>query len=307
MVQMRKMFKIFLFIGGVILIIAYSYFVPEFLMPGDLSDAHGDLECGDCHTPWGGASDSSCLECHEALDTLWHNETVDRTDCTSCHSEHRNRVTSGHFQTDCISCHVSPHDGEEFGEDCELCHSTGTWTVRDVDHGKFTQDCESCHDDAHPEQDLAGNSCLDCHDRSNVGRIDYTHASSGVERLISREDHREEDIGCYRCHDTKRFDDYNCLGSGCHGSSSEDRKHKEEDADDWRERDCFESGCHSDGGGGGDDDDDDDDDDDRGGRGVTTNSLWVPEDGGAGSVILILLTLFILASGSYDFYLRGRT
>ncbi len=260
MIRLNTIAKVVILVGGVILILAYAYLFPDSLMPGELSEAHEDEACDDCHSSWEGVSDAKCKSCHEELETPWHNETSNRTDCTSCHVEHRKETTKDHFSADCITCHESNHTTEDLPDDCEFCHSTETWIVREISHGKLPDDCDSCHDDVHPDQDLNEYECTDCHDHPDVERIDYDHTSREVEKLSRKDDHSRRSNPCYRCHDKERFDEYNCLDSGCHGSSKEDRKHRKEDAEDWKERDCFESDCHSE-----DDDDDDDDDDDRGG------------------------------------------
>ncbi len=73
--------------------------------------------------------------------------------------------------------------------------------------------------------------------------LDYTHSDPYVQKIMEKDDHKEGE-DCYLCHDTKKFDEYNCLSGNCHGTSKYDEEHDEE-AEEWRTTDCFEYGCHS--------------------------------------------------------------
>ncbi|MCK5703630.1 MAG: cytochrome c family protein, partial [Cyclobacteriaceae bacterium] len=72
------------------------------ISPGDLSNAHADMEgimnCTKCHVLGGEVSNEKCLDCHLELKTRidqkkgYHvSDEVKNKDCTTCHSDHHGR------------------------------------------------------------------------------------------------------------------------------------------------------------------------------------------------------------------------
>jgi hypothetical protein len=160
-------------------------------------------------------------------------------ECEDCHIP-----WIGARDSKCISCHETPnfhfHNTSQVQSDCQTCHQ-----LHDYKSPKHDLNCTSCHTNVHIDENLGGIDCLNCHEGPNIIHFDYTHSDRDVEEIASEGDHREKGIDCYSCHDQKKFNEYNCLSSKCHGTEKYDKKHKEK-AEDWRNRDCFESGCHPD-------------------------------------------------------------
>ncbi len=129
------------------------------------SDCHGDEDvhlgylgqkCEECHTPtrWEKTSFS-----HDS--TGWfldggHKNAL----CLDCHLD----PTYLGASTDCVSCHLEEdkHEGI-YGQNCELCHNTDSWTTIDFDHvSDFAKNCEGCHFVDSPEPHYLG-QCSACH------------------------------------------------------------------------------------------------------------------------------------------------
>ncbi|MCG6961090.1 cytochrome C, partial [bacterium BMS3Abin03] len=106
------------------------------ISPGDLTDAHANLEglskCTKCHELGEKVLNSKCLECHSEINTLinsgsgYHSSSeVKVKKCGSCHPEHFGRkfkivnfnpddfdhgktgyiLTGSHVKTKCKECH----------------------------------------------------------------------------------------------------------------------------------------------------------------------------------------------------------
>ncbi len=191
-------------------------------MPAELTQGHRGIQCEDCHEPWSGAQDSNCVSCHgnDLGNIHWHNDTQFQDNCQSCHQLHT--IEYKRESLDCSSCHDNGHGADEF----------------------YEGDCSSCHGDVHGDVGFNNDDCLTCHIRPNKIDYRYTHRNSGVEKLSNKDEHSKKGDECLLCHDTRRFDEYNCLSSSCHSVRKLNDEHDEED-ENWRDMDCFESGCHS--------------------------------------------------------------
>lgn len=75
--------------------------------PGMVSAAHALIanQCFQCHSPWQGASEAACRECHDGSK---HHEQQSRTpSCFSCHPEHRGQISLVAVENrQCVTCHA---------------------------------------------------------------------------------------------------------------------------------------------------------------------------------------------------------
>jgi len=151
------------------------------LSPGDLSQAHADLEgmskCTLCHDLGNKVSNTKCLDCHKEIKSLinlkkgYHSSAeVKAKDCFACHSEHHGRkfdmvrfdekkfnhaltqykLEGAHATTDCKECHRP-----ENIQDASIRKKQNTYLG-------LKQECKSCHADYH-QNSLSAN-CMNCHD-----------------------------------------------------------------------------------------------------------------------------------------------
>ena len=167
----------------------------------DLSGAHRETDCVDCHAVDSLYRDapSACFDCHEKDDehegglgndcqtchrtTDWTDTEFDheadtgyallgghrQVECEACHVEHRYKDTP----TDCYACHAGDdtHEGLN-GTDCAFCHVSRSWTETVFDHAVETGfallgrhdriACADCHADNNFDAEL-GTACVDCH------------------------------------------------------------------------------------------------------------------------------------------------
>ena len=193
-----------------LLAITFSY---GQISPGDLSEAHAELEgmrnCTQCHDLGDKVSDRKCLECHKEIQTLvnrkqgLHGQTeVIKQDCFECHSDHHGRkfdmihldedafdhnrtgyeLEGAHDEVDCRKCHVSENIA-----DAELKKRKKTYLGLD-------ETCLSCHDDYH--QETLANTCLDCHDMEGfkpAPKFDHDEADFQLKG-------EHANLDCLECH-----------------------------------------------------------------------------------------------------------
>ena len=158
------------------------------LSPGDLSNAHKDLEgmskCTQCHDLGSKVSNAKCLDCHKEIksgvdgNNVYNaSKVVKGKDLAKCHSDHHGRkfdmvrfdensfdhnltgyeLTGRHKsgwsskgkKIDCRSCHTS-----DFVVEPELKKRSGTFLG-------LREACNNCHKDVH--QKTLGNDCAKCH------------------------------------------------------------------------------------------------------------------------------------------------
>lgn len=150
-------------IGVIIGLIVFSTWLfsrEQAAEPGALTAVHQEnAVCGDCHLPWQGVDDSSCLGCHSFTDTdtfsirpaIRFHEAEKH--CLVCHTEHRgrqgniSRMDHTLLNPDllCSICHLDPHE-QLFGEDCRECHGISTWSVAGFRHPPAEKhQCSRCH------------------------------------------------------------------------------------------------------------------------------------------------------------------
>lgn len=172
---MNRFLTLVLFIS-----LAFSFEARAQLSPGDLTQAHKQLEginnCTQCHDVGHKITNDKCLNCHKEIEGLitakkgYHGSTVvGQNQCVKCHSEHHGRdfdltrfnrntfnhnltgykLEDKHAQADCRKCHQSKNI-----ENTEL-------QKRDSTFLGLKENCQSCHVDYH--QKTLSDKCQTCH------------------------------------------------------------------------------------------------------------------------------------------------
>jgi nitrate/TMAO reductase-like tetraheme cytochrome c subunit len=176
-----------------------------------LTGAHAKVQCGDCHK--GG------------------NYNLTTAACYSCH------------QQDYQGTNNPNHASVNFPQQCEVCHSTSTWTPATFNHnntsfpltGKHTSvACTDCHKNnnytsiatncygCHSSEYAATNSpnhvtagfpqtCELCHTTSNWTSATFNHASTGWPLTGAH-----GGLQCSQCHGTSTYNLTNTACNACH-------------------------------------------------------------------------------------------
>ena len=166
----------------VLLIFTNSLFAQ--ISPGDLTDAHKELEgmgnCTQCHVlgerlP----SSAKCLDCHDDIQGLMDNnhgyhssQEVRSKECVDCHSEHHGRnFDMMRFDQDNFDHDLTTYtlEGQHDVIDCRECHNPDyiqdpEFTKREDTFLGLVHDCTSCHEDFHQGTLTNNNDCASCHD-----------------------------------------------------------------------------------------------------------------------------------------------
>ena len=183
------------------------------ISPGDLSNAHADLEgisnCTQCHILGDKVSDKKCLECHVEIQSLinkkkgYHaNPKVIKQDCFECHSEHHGRKFDMiHFNEDAFDHDLTGYEleGKHEAVDCRKCHISENIQDREIRQRKNTylgldETCLSCHEDYH--QETLSSNCVDCHNMDGftpVENFDHDTADFKLEG-------EHVNVDCVECH-----------------------------------------------------------------------------------------------------------
>ena len=183
------------------------------LSPGDLSDAHAELEglanCTKCHSVGNRVPDNKCLDCHKEIDALinqnrgYHSsKEVKGKTCVDCHSEHHGRKFDAlNFDEDAFDHNLTGYEleGEHDVIDCRECHKPDF--IQDPDLRKRTdtylgmeQECLACHDDYH--QGTLDNDCVQCHGFDAFSPADYFDHDDADFKLEGA----HIDVECIECH-----------------------------------------------------------------------------------------------------------
>ena len=195
------------------------------MSPGDLSQAHKDLEgplkCVSCHAFGAGAAQLKCLDCHEEIRRRleekrgYHARVVKGTlkqasqDCARCHAEHngrqhqlvRWRTPKARFDHKEAGWAL---EGKHAPLACEKCHNASKIspedkaTLKRSDLGKsylgLSQKCTNCHVDEH-HNDLGAN-CLRCHNQETwKAPPGFSHDKSAYTLTGLH-----QKVGCEKCH-----------------------------------------------------------------------------------------------------------
>ena len=183
------------------------------ISPGDLTNAHADLEgignCTLCHVLGDKVSDKKCLECHTEIQSLvnqksgFHGQTdVIKQDCFQCHSEHHGRkFDMVRFDEDTFDHTKTGYELEGAHEvvDCRKCHVSENIADNDIKKRQNTflgldETCLSCHDDIH--QKTLSTNCVDCHTIDTfapASKFDHDTADFKLEGEHSL-------VDCIECH-----------------------------------------------------------------------------------------------------------
>ena len=198
---------------------AESVDLERLISPGDLGEAHADLEsdCSNCHTPFRRADQKPlCLSCHEEVDAELSSKVgfhgrapaVRRSECRSCHPEHRGRTadvlgldpeTFDHALSDFAL------EGAHRSAPCAACHDPAET------HREAPSDCIECHREDEPHRGRLGTSCQDCHSPLGWADARFDHAETDFP-LVG--EHRSVD--CALCHPSERYEDTPNDCFGCH-------------------------------------------------------------------------------------------
>lgn len=193
------------------------------LSPGDLSEAHKDLEglsnCTKCHELGEGPSAAKCLECHrslkqriEAQQGLHYTYTkVENKICFNCHNEHAGRefklinwdppmeqfdhkitgyqLIGKHKTLPCRDCHNPSLIKSELKEAEPNIDLTKTFLGLETG-------CLSCHHDEHRNQ--LGKECTKCHNQTNWKEsVQFDHNTANF-KLTGK----HTTVACMKCHPT---------------------------------------------------------------------------------------------------------
>lgn len=183
------------------------------LSPGDLTEAHKDLEgisnCTQCHSIGNKITDAKCLECHKEIDQLIKSdrglhalsETREKT-CIDCHSEHHGRkFDMVRFDQDNFDHSRTGYEleGQHAVIDCRKCHISENISDPELKKRSETflglkHDCLSCHDDFH--QGTLSNKCVDCHNFDAFRPASFFDHNDADFRLRGA----HVDVDCIECH-----------------------------------------------------------------------------------------------------------
>ncbi len=184
------------------------------ISPGDLSQAHSDLEgmskCTLCHDLGEKVSNKKCLDCHDDIQSLlgtksgYHaNSKVKKQDCFACHSEHHGRkFDMVRFDEDNFNHDQTGYEleGKHETVDCKKCHVSENIQNRDIKKRKNTflgldEKCLSCHDDYH--QKTMDNDCMSCHNMeefSPASKFDHEDTDYKLKG-------KHLEVDCIECHE----------------------------------------------------------------------------------------------------------
>ena len=206
---MKSIFKI-------ILILLFSGKIFSQISPGELANAHKELEginnCTKCHTLGKELSNKNCLSCHKEISSRLKLKkgfhfTVAKKECVECHKDHHGR----NFE-------IIHFDKKEFNHSqvgfnlenkhatikCEECHSPQKIKSPEIlalNKERKTRtflglngDCVNCHEDVHKKQ--FSKKCNDCHNTKNWKPAEnFLHAKAKFQ-LIGK----HEKVECEKCH-----------------------------------------------------------------------------------------------------------
>ena len=183
------------------------------LSPGDLTDAHAELEgmsnCTQCHTLGDKVSNDKCLACHESL-----KERVDQNlgfhvsrevrgkDCFTCHSEHHGRkFEMVRFDTLSFDHNLTGYtlEGAHKKVDCASCHKQDNIFDESIREKRktylgLTQECLLCHEDFH--RNSLSPKCANCHTFQQFeDATKFEHDRTNYKLLGAH-----ESVDCKSCH-----------------------------------------------------------------------------------------------------------
>ncbi|MFA6582115.1 MAG: cytochrome C [Paludibacter sp.] len=199
-----------------IVFILSGYSVSAQISPGELSNAHANLEgvsnCTKCHSTGNVVTREKCLACHKEIKANidakrgYHaSAEVGTKLCSTCHNEHHGRnflitrfdkknfdhrkagyeLKGDHAKIECIACHKAA-----FIKDPEIRKKKGTYLG-------LSQECLSCHADYH--QGKLSPNCATCHNfNSFKNATGFDHSKTRYPLLG-----KHKTVACVDCHKTE--------------------------------------------------------------------------------------------------------
>ncbi len=183
------------------------------ISPGDLSQAHADLEgmsnCISCHDLGKKVTNTKCLECHKEIKEFvsqkkgFHgNTTVVSKSCIECHSDHHGRkFDMVRFNEDKFDHNLTGYalEGKHKDIDCKKCHKPENIHNPELRKRQNTflgldRTCSSCHDDYH--QKTLSNKCTSCHNTEAFRPASKFDHSKADFKLLGK----HKDVDCKECH-----------------------------------------------------------------------------------------------------------
>jgi hypothetical protein len=214
---------------------------------GDFVVNNEQKDCKECHTVEGYQPSLYSIDSHQkSVFQLTGGHLA--VACQSCH--YNNESKEWHFRKigeRCIECHKNIHGSElteKFmkGNDCTVCHITGSWFAINYDHGKtnfkligaharvtcnkchhgeltnnqyrfvsIKSECLACHKDIHSGQ-FGGANCENCHGFNNwkAEKLDGAHAKLQCSSCHKKTElngnvfikYKLENFKCAACHST---------------------------------------------------------------------------------------------------------
>ena len=218
----------------IILKILFLFFISQFLYgqisPGDLSEAHKDLEgmsnCTKCHELGEKVENKKCLDCHKEINITivassgFHGSAdLKGKECVECHSDHFGRdFEIIRFDEDKFDHSKTKFEliGKHVTIKCEECHTSKHIKVEKLKEKKksflgLETSCESCHEDYH-RGTLSSNNCVDCHNTEAWRPAPLFIHETAKFKLIGA----HQNVDCEKCHakeilDNKEFQKFTGL------------------------------------------------------------------------------------------------
>jgi hypothetical protein len=164
-------------------VIGFSFGVSGQISPGELVNAHANLEgitnCTKCHILGEKLTNAKCLDCHKEIKDLttrnkgYHaSSEVEGKECFSCHSDHHGRTYKIiNFDKDKFDHRKADYEllGKHKELECTACHQSEYIKEKISQRKGFSYlgletDCKSCHIDYH--QNTLSSNCYSCHNYS---------------------------------------------------------------------------------------------------------------------------------------------
>ena len=185
-----------------LLLIPLLCLISSLVIAQDTEGIETDLTCDVCHA--GGDWTSDIGKNFDHIITGYELQgTHSEIDCGSCHtgSTPAEKHNFGQVSSDCNACHEDIHN-DQWGEDCERCHSPDTWTLstqqQNHDLTNFplrgphhSLSCESCHLSNPGTGSSLPLDCAGCHTADYNGSTNPSHQTLNLGN------------DCESCHETQ--------------------------------------------------------------------------------------------------------
>ncbi len=170
-------------------------------------------------------------------------------ECSACHA---GNDFSG-LDSSCFACHADDyaaardHEAQNFGTDCQRCHTIQSWERANFDHAGIVSACIACHADDYdattqPDHGAngIGTSCLDCHSTRSWGDGSFEHRQFPIQGG----DHG--DLDCLACHEAPgMFRQFTCVSCHTHSPREMNSKHDRVRGYTYQSSACLK--CHPNG------------------------------------------------------------